>query len=477
MNENDHETATEHNAAESRHSDRRRRRFAAIVLPLVLLAVLAVALINGPVTPDRLAFNDGTPASDSDGVDAGGDAGEVDDVREEAVGNQPPFALDDLAATTPNDVSVIIAVLDNDTDPDVDPDTDSDANPDFASLYIHTAEVVSGRGDVRIVSSGAQLLFTPERGAVGPWTVSYVVTDGAEGFDQAEVTITDGNSAPTAINDSATTTTQSVQLIDVRSNDVDDDAVSELTVASALIAEPANTDAIVEIADVAQLEFTAPSVPGTVIIEYTVEDRHGRSSSARLVVEVAPSVPVAVDDTATTPEDTAIVVDVLANDGPAEIDLDESTLRILTSSSGIASLTNGGIRYEPPPDAVGKAQITYEICAVSTACDTASLFIDVTPVTDQSPFAAEGQLQIPSDAGPQVIPWIVVSSGQTAVTADMIFAIDTDRPELFSDAPSISSEGILTFEPRVDTAGTANTTITVRDSAGTRTFRLALIIG
>ena len=468
MNEQDHETATEDDAVDSR-AGQSSRRLAAFLLPVALLIVLALAMANGSAEPDSLAFDDGTVASDQDASDqddsdaaTAPDPGAPDDG---SVGNQPPFATDDSASTTPNEVSITVDVLDNDSD------LDSDA------LYIHFAEVVTSQGDVRIVSAGQELLFTPERGSAGPWAVSYVVTDGAEGFDQAIVTIADGNSAPTAINDTATATTQSVQLIDVRSNDLDDDSVSELVVVSAVIVEPDETDAIVEIADDIQLELTAPSVPGTVSIEYVVEDRHGRSSTANLRVDVAAAAPVAVDDIATTPEDTAIVVDVLANDGPAGVDLDASTLRILTSSSGIASLVNGGIRYEPPPDAVGKAQITYEICAASTACDTASLFIDVTPVADQSPFAAEGQLQIPSDAGPQVIPWIVVSSGQTAVTSDMVFSIDTDRPELFVAVPSISSEGILTFEPRLDSAGTANTTITVRDSAGTRPYRLALIIG
>ena len=439
------------------------RRTLAFLLPIAMVAVLGIGVINGPANPDSLAFNDGSSATDE--PETSGDVDADAQVEESVSVNQPPLAADDAASTTPQDESVTISVLDNDSDADLD------------ELYIHQAELITGRGDVRIVSAGQELLFTPEAGSRGPWSVSYVVTDGADGFDQAMVNVIDGNQAPEAIDDAATATTQTLELIDVRANDLDDGDVSALRVSTANVVSPAGTDATVEVRDGEVIALMPPALPGTVIIEYVIEDRHGQTSGARVTVEVAATTPVAVDDNATTPEDTAVVVDVLKNDGPEGIDLDASTLRILTSSSGVASLASGGIRYDPPPDSVGNAQITYEICAISTACDTASVFIEVTPVFDESPFAADGQLQIPPDAGPQVIPWIVVSSGQTVVSDDMTFSIDTDRPELFIDVPAISSEGILTFEPRSDRAGTANTTITVRDSAGVRTYRLGLIIG
>lgn len=454
----------------------RTRRAKLALLPLALVAVVAVGFVAGPARPDVLAFVDETPGS-ADTPDkknpseiatpeglVGSDNTRDAYTSQDNPANDPPRATNDSASTIPTETSIVIPVLDNDTD------------ADSSQLYILRSEIMTGTGEVTIISGGEALRFHPKPGSVGPWTITYVVTDGGDGFDQGTVTVLDGNQAPIANDDNATAIARTTSSIDVLANDEDDGEI--LRVVAATVSDPADTDATVVISPTGLLDFTAPTTPGTVVVEYVIEDWMLRPSTGIVTIDISAALPVAVDDTATTAEDTAVIIDVLANDGPDGVEFDQGSLRILTSSIGSVSLVNGGIRYEPPANAAGLAQVTYEICSTSAACDTAAVRITVTPVEDTSPFAAEGQLRIPSEAGPQVIPWIVVSSGQTTVTPAMTFSITTDRPELFDEIPGISPTGILTFSPIEGSAGTANTTITVQDpNTGTRHYRLALLIG
>jgi len=168
---------------------------------------------------------------------------------------------------------------------------------------------------------------------------------------------------------------------------------------------------------------------------------------------------------------------VLDNDGPDILDLSTVELDVLESSRGAVNISGGQITYTPPPNAAGQAAILYEICSGPVTCDTATLLIDVTPVKDPTQFAADGEIALPANAGPQLIQWVIVSSGQTSVAPGTTFSISTDKPGLFSTQPSISSTGNLSFEPQPGAAGTASTVITVSDNAGTRSYRLKIIIG
>jgi len=378
--------------------------------------------------------------------------------------NDPPAAGADEATTSATMASISIPVLANDTDVD-DPD-----------LLIRSAEVATGAGKVSVIESGQQLLFTPDPGSIGPWTIEYVVTDTGDGFDRGVVTILDGDLAPEARDDTASVVGGESILIDVRANDEDDGGPDNLDIVHVEIVDPPESLATIEVDLSGQLLFSSTPESDVVIVEYTVRDRMLRESSARVLIAVTPPVPVAVDDQASTKEDTPVTVSVLDNDGPALLDLSTVDMRIVSSSSGLVEVAGGEITYTPPPNASGTAAIVYEICSAEATCDQASLTIVVEPVSDPSPFAAEGQIVLPSNAGPQLVPWVVVSSGQTTVEPGTTFSISTDRPNLFSVAPAISPNGGLTFTPAPGASGTANSTVTVIDSNGRRLYRLDIHI-
>lgn len=376
--------------------------------------------------------------------------------------NDAPSAASDEARTSATDTSISIPVLANDTD------------ADSAELSIQSATVEFGEGTVTIVEDGQNLLFTPERGSLGPWSIEYVVTDNDDGFDRGTVTILNGDLAPEAGDDLATVVAGESVTVNVRANDTDDGDMSELRIVDAVVVEPEGTTTTVEVTSDGQLLFNAGSEVDIVVAEYTLQDGLSNQTQGRVLLAVTPPTPIANDDVATTSQNTAVSVSVLDNDGPAILDLSTVSLRVTSSSEGSVSVDDGVVTYTPPVDAAGEAAVTYEICSATNVCDRATVRITVTrPV---SPFAAEGQITLPSDAGPQLIPWLIVSSGAPTPAPGTSFNISTDRPQLFSSAPSISSSGSLAFTPANGASGTANSTITVTDSNGRRQYRLEIAI-
>ena len=92
--------------------------------------------------------------------------------------------------------------------------------------------------------------------------------------------------------------------------------------------------------------------------------------------------PVAVDDAATTAEDTAVSVAVLAND--TDLDGDTLTVSVVTvpAHGTAAANPDGTIAYTPAANYHGADSFTYTISDGSGGTATASVTVTVTPVND-----------------------------------------------------------------------------------------------
>lgn len=91
--------------------------------------------------------------------------------------------------------------------------------------------------------------------------------------------------------------------------------------------------------------------------------------------------PVAGDDTATTPEDTAVIIDVLSNDSDPE----GGTLTVTgaTALNGtVAVNTDGTLTYTPAADYNGPDTITYTIVDPTGLTATGEVAVTVEPVND-----------------------------------------------------------------------------------------------
>src|SRR5690606_28465250 len=100
---------------------------------------------------------------------------------------------------------------------------------------------------------------------------------------------------------------------------------------------------------------------------YTVDDASGTTSNIATVsitINAVNDTPVAVDDNATTDEDNAIVIAVLANDSDVENALDPASVAIVSgpSNGGVSiNTTTGAITYIPNANHNGVDSFTYTV--------------------------------------------------------------------------------------------------------------------
>ncbi len=165
-----------------------------------------------------------------------------------------PVANPDLA-TTPEDESVTIDVLANDTDPSGQPLTVTGASAE--------------NGDITINTDGT-LTYTPYRDFNGPDTITYTVADpdGNTSTSTVEVTVTPVNDAPEAVPDFAATPLDTPVVVDVLANDTDLDG-DVLTI----VGVPTSTDGTVVVNPDGTITFTPNSgFVGVAVVSYTMTD-------------------------------------------------------------------------------------------------------------------------------------------------------------------------------------------------------------
>ena len=261
--------------------------------------------------------------------------------------NQAPLAMDD-SATTEEDVPVTIAVLANDSDPDGD--------------ALTVTAVTQGANGFAAIDPDGTVTYAPNAGFTGTDSFTYTVSDGQGGSARATVTVTviAVNRPPVAADDSATTEEDVPVTIPVLANDGDPDGDS-LSVTS--IVQGANGFATVN-ADGTVTYAPIAGFTGTDGFGYSVSDGQGGSAEASVTVTVggtANQPPLAVDDNASTQEDTAVTIMVLANDS----DPDGDPLILATVGQGakgtVTINADGTITYRPHPKSKGSDSFGYTI--------------------------------------------------------------------------------------------------------------------
>ena len=234
--------------------------------------------------------------------------------------DDPPRPGDDVAET-PEDVPVVIAVLDND-----DPGDD----PPLSLVEVSDPEHGSAE-----VTAGGEVLYTPERNYHGPDRFTYVTEDaaGARARAAVEVTVLPVPDAPFAEDDQAETPEDAPVVIAVLDNDGDGDG-DPLEVVE--VSDPEHGTASVA-AEGGILYTPEPNYHGPDAFTYTVGDPTGLTAQAAVEVTV-----VSVND---PPEAVGTIPDqeLEAGDGPAALDvapffgdLDGDPLTYAATSSGSA---------------------------------------------------------------------------------------------------------------------------------------------
>ncbi len=364
--------------------------------------------------------------------------------------NDAPIANDD-SRTTPEDTAVTINVLANDTD------VDSDA---LAVTSISTPI----NGSI-VLNPDHTVTYTPAPNYHGNDSFSYTISDGHGGSDTATVslTVTSVNDAPTANNDQATTLEDTAVTLDVLANDSDVDGDS-LTVSAVT---QGDNGAVVINSDNSVTYTPDPdfnsndSFEGTDVFTYTVSDGNGGSDVATVTIVVTPvnDAPVAVNDNATTPEDTAITLDVLAND--SDVDGDVLTVTAVTTpTAGITVLhADNTVTYTPNPDFNGVATFSYSITDGHGGSDTAVVTIAVNPVND-TPVAANDNATTPEDTAVT----INLLANDTDVDGDTLVVSTVTTPT--HGTVMVNPDNTVTYTPAPNYHGSDTFAYTVSDGHG-----------
>ncbi len=167
------------------------------------------------------------------------------------------------------------------------------------------------------------------------------------------------NNSPVAKNDTVETDQDMAVTIDVLANDSDADG-DTITIAN--VVSPANGTAVIT---GNKIVYTpAAGFNGSDSFSYNISDGNGGTATATVTVTVNPagvnSDPVAVNDTVTTNQDTAVTVDVLAND----TDPDGDTVLLLSvgnPSHGTAAISGGKVVYTPASGYTGSDSFSYTV--------------------------------------------------------------------------------------------------------------------
>jgi hypothetical protein len=354
--------------------------------------------------------------------------------------NDDPTAMDDTAGTV-EDTAVTVDVLANDTDPELDP---------------LTVDSVTQGANGSVVNNGTNVTYDPDPDWNGTDTFTYTAADGNGGFATATatITVTPVNDDPVAVDDTKAMSEDSSHVIPVLGNDSDPDG-HPLTVSGVIDGTNGSvTNNGTDVTYTPNLDWS-----GTDTFMYTVSDGNGGSASASVTVTVTPvnDDPQGQTDATSTPEDTPITIDVLAND----TDVDSVVLTIAEVADGAhGTVTTDGlaVTYTPDNDWNGTDTFTYRVTDDLGGWSETGVTVTVTPVND-NPVAVDDMSTTPRDT--PVYIWVL--DNDTDVDPDMLSV------SAFTNGAHgivVNNSIKVTYSPASEWTGTDTFTYTVSDGNG-----------
>jgi hypothetical protein len=386
-------------------------------------------------------------------ADDDGAASDNADVVVDVLCNDPPLAIDDLYTTNEGDTLAVPSpgVLAN--------DVDAPGSPLSAILVDGVAH-----GTLTLAPDGS-FLYVHDGSETTSDEFTYVANDGKSNSNVATVSmvVVPSNDPPTAVGDVTATTEDQPIKIDVLANDSDPDG-DKLTVD--WVTNPTNGTAT---NDGKRVTYTPdPDFHGTDTFSYGVTDGNGGTASASVTVAVSAEndPPVAEDDSASTDEDVAVSVPVLANDSDPDGD-DLAIQSTAQPAHGITTNVGSSIVYTPSPGFSGIDAFTYTIADGEGGTDTATVTVAVALVNDP-PLAVDDASTTAEDT-PATIP---VLANDSDPDGDGLYVQSVTKPNhgaavsggtgvVYTPAPGYSGPDAFSYTISDGNGGTDTATVTV----------------
>lgn len=189
------------------------------------------------------------------------------------------------------------------------------------------------------------------------------------------------NIPPVALDDNVTTPNATPIDISVLANDSDSDGTLDVSSISVTV-QGTNGTAVANTSTGVITYTPTGAFAGVDTFTYEICDNDGDCDTAIVSVTVNPPnvPPVANAENSSTTKDSAVQIDVLANDTDSDGTLDPGTLTITvqgTKGAAVANTTTGIITYTPHAGQTGSDTFTYEICDDDGDCDTAVVSITI----------------------------------------------------------------------------------------------------
>ena len=421
-----------------------------------------------------------TPDADFNGADSftyrvrdgnGGEDTAVVNITINPVNDAPVAAAD--AFTTNEDTALMGDVL-ADNGSGVDDDVEGDM------LTVDVMPVVGPSDGMLVLNANGTFTYTPDADFNGADSFTYRVRDGNGGEDTAVVNITVDpvNDAPVAADDAFTTNEDVALMGDVLADNgsgVDDDIDGDmLTVDTMPVVGP--SDGMLVLNANGTFTYTPDAdFNGADSFAYRVLDGNGGEDTAVVNITIDPvnDAPVAADDAFTTNEDTALMGDVLADNGSGVDDdvegdmLTVDVMPVVGPSDGILVLNaNGTFTYTPDADFNGVDSFTYRVRDGNGGEDTAVVNITVDPAND-APVAADDAFTTNEDVA--LMGDVLADNGSGAdddldgdtLTVDVMPVVGPSDGMLV-----LNANGTFTYTPDANFNGADSFTYRVRDGNG-----------
>jgi gliding motility-associated-like protein len=406
--------------------------------------------------------------------------------------NSDPVANND-ATTTNEDVAVSFNITTNDTDAD---GTINAATVDLDPATAGTQANRTTTEGVYNVSSTGLVTFTPTTNFHGTSAITYTVNDNVGATSNAAtitVTVTSINDLPVANND-ATTTTESVPVnLTVVTNDTDVDGTIDVstvdlnTTLAGIQDNNTTTGGAFTVSNLGVVTFTPNGTfSGVTTLGYRVNDNSGGTSNTATISITVTAVndpPVANNDAATTTEDVAVTLNVVANDTDEDGTISASTVDLIPSTPGpnnSVSTTQGTfvvnasgiVTFTPTLNFNGTASTPYTVNDNGgLTSNEATITITVTPVND-APLAVNDVLSTTEDQAGSVN--IIANDSDVDGTIDLS---TIDLNTALGGVQNVHSvpggtfttniaTGLVTFTPTPNFSGTFNLPYRVSDNNG-----------